>query len=87
MKRNSRETFVVKVAYEYVMELPEEVDEKFHIEENNCLSNRLYELTEVEERLDAAHRCMCSFGEAKVVREATEEDHKRFGFIWEKDGD
>ena len=78
-----RRTVVARTAFEYVIEIREAGGGDFDIE-NNCASNVVDLLNDMADKLDAEDRCMCPFEvEAEFVREATKEDNKRFGFIWE----
>lgn len=80
-----RRTVVARIAFAYVIEIREAGGGDFDIE-NNCASNVVNLLNDMEDKLDAENRCMCPFEvESEFVREATEEDHKHFGFEWEGD--
>jgi hypothetical protein len=78
-----KRTVVVRMAIEYVVEVPEdwsEVDVKFHRNESSwCAGNAQAELDKLFEYTRAQGGCVCNRTKYEFMREATEDDERACG--------
>ncbi len=85
-----RKTVVVRISVEHVVKVPEDWDQHMiefnHNESSSCFDNRISELSDLIERLDASDAgCSCNLKvQSEFVREATEDDETACRMFIEK---